>query len=147
MKYRILLADDHTMFRQALRMSLERYPDLDVVAEVTDGDAVVSAFLQHAPDVICMDFNMPGLNGIEATRAVLAADPNAKIICLSAHLDRCLVGQMIQAGALGFVDKLQAANELHAAIMLAAQHQIYLSPRLGFNLETMLAFNASHVAK
>lgn len=131
MKYRILLADDHVMFRQALRMCLERYPDLEIVGEVADGDAVLAAALLHAPDVVCMDFCMPKLNGVEATRELLAARPQTKIICLSAHIDLPLVVKMMRAGALGFVDKVQAASELHPAIQTVGKNQLYFSPKLG----------------
>lgn len=131
MTYRILLADDHTLFRQAMRMCLERYPDLEVVAEVADGDAVIAAAKQYAPDVICMDFRMPRLNGAQATRQLLSACPNVKVICLSAHLDLPSAAMMIQAGALALVDKVQAATELHIAIHKVCQNQLYFSPRSG----------------
>lgn len=131
MKYRILLADDHALFRQAIRMCLERYSDLEVVAEVADGDAVVAAVMRHAPDVVCMDFRMPKLNGVEATRELLCACPSIKVICLSAQIDLPSAAMMIQAGALALVNKERAATELHVAIQKVCRNQLYFSPKSG----------------
>lgn len=131
MKIRLLLADDHTLFRTALRMSLEQYSDIDIVGEVTDGCDLLEAVLQKNPEVICIDFSMPRLNGLEASKQLLSAVPGAKIICLSAHIDLCVATRMIQAGALGLVEKAQAANELHDAIHAVYQNKYYFSPRLG----------------
>jgi DNA-binding NarL/FixJ family response regulator len=141
MKIRILLADDHAIFRHALRMSLERYSDIDIVGEVIDGGGILEAVLQIKPEIICMDFSMPKLNGIEASKQLVSAVPGVKIICLSAHIDLGLVSKMIQVGARGFVDKVQAATELHNAIHAVYQNKFYFSPRLGITEATIPDFN------
>src|SRR5206468_3238066 len=87
---KILIADDHQMFRQGLRLLLESQPDVDVVAETGDGRSAVRLAIEHAPDIVVMDVSMPDLNGIDATRQIVAAATNgkiAKVIGLSAHSD------------------------------------------------------------
>ena len=118
MTARILLADDHAMVREALRMLLERAAGIDVVAEVANGLAVLDAVSQTQPDVVCMDINMPGMNGIEATRQLLAAHPGLKVIGLSAHADEERIAAMIAAGAVGYVVKSNAGTELLEMIRL-----------------------------
>lgn len=141
MKIRVLIADDHGLFRNALRMSLEQYPDIEIVGEAIDGREVADAALEKKPQVICMDFSMPKLNGIEASKQLLLAVPNAKIICLSANIDLHLVSKMLHAGAVGFVEKAQAATELYDAIRAVYQNKYYFSTRLGITNATMLSLN------
>ena len=82
MKYKVLLADDHALFLDALRMVLELESDIEVVAQVSDGTHVLQAVLQTNPDVVCMDINMPGMNGVDATRQLIAHLPTLKVIGL-----------------------------------------------------------------
>lgn len=128
MKLRVLLADDHRLVRQGLRLLLESAPDIEVVGEAEDGCRVLERVAETRPDVVCMDINMPGLNGIAATRKLSAAHPEVKVIGLSEHGYLVMVAQMIDAGALGYVVKANARNELLPAIRLVSQQQIYLSP-------------------
>lgn len=128
MKLRILLADDHKMFREALRMMLDSTPEFEVVAEVGDGREVLARARQTLPDVVCMDVNMPGLNGIEATRGLVAAQPGVKIIALSANVDQNSVTQMLDAGALAYVGKTGDGSELVRAIHAVRHNKTYLCP-------------------
>jgi DNA-binding NarL/FixJ family response regulator len=130
MKLRVLLVDDHHMFRQAVGMSLAQSPDIEVVAEAADGQTALEALARSAPDVVCMDVNLPGQDGIELTRQLLARQPGLRVIGLSAHVDPTLVARMLQAGALGYVSKLRAGHELLAAIHQVARNQSYIAPEL-----------------
>ena len=130
MKLRVLLADDHALFRDALRATLESEADIEVVAEAADGYGVLKCVGQSRPDVVCMDMNMPGLDGIEATRQLLAIHPHVKVIGLSCDVDPYRVGEMINAGALGYIDKMDAATELPLAIRRVSENQLFLRPKL-----------------
>lgn len=131
MTLRVMLADDHTLFREALRMVLELEPDIEVVAEAENGHRVLECIDQARPDVVCMDLNMPGLNGVETTRRVLSLHPQVKVIGLSAHVDRDRVAEMFRAGALGYVVKGSAGVELLAAIREVSLSRNYFSAELG----------------
>lgn len=131
MKIRVMLADDHALFRDALRMVLEMAPDMEVVAEAENGHQVLDCMAQFQPDVVCMDWSMPGLNGLQTTRQLLGIHPQAKIIGLSAHADLQRVVEMHRAGALGYVTKANAADELHTAIRQVCQGQTYFSSEIG----------------
>ncbi len=115
-KIRVMLADDNQIFRDALAMFLASDADMEVVAQAEDGHDVLAKLDAMRPDVICMDVSMAPLNGMETTRQVLRRQPRVKIIGLSAHADRSLVDQMIQAGALGYVVKDHAGESLLSAI-------------------------------
>jgi two-component system NarL family response regulator len=131
MTLRILLADDHDLFRQAIRMTLQTALDVEVVAEVTDGQSVLDAVQKSHPDVVCMDINMPTLNGVEATALLHASHPHVKIIALSSHVDPHLIAKMMRAGAFAYVDKARAGSELLNAINLASKNQRFISPSMG----------------
>lgn len=139
MTYRVLLADDHDLFRQALRQTLEAVSDIEVVAEAVNGLAAIESARVVLPDVVCMDVNMPGLDGIDATLRLLDVQPAVKVIGLSAHFDLRLVARMIGAGAHGYVIKHSAGVELVLAIHTVTQHQTYLSPELGVTSTAELA--------
>lgn len=127
MKLRVLLADDHSLFRKALRMALEMDPDIEIVAEVVDGQGALERVGQTCPDVACLDINMPGMNGIEATRQILALHPEVKIIGLSADTDALSAAAMFEAGALGYVVKSGTCGELLQAIRMVSRNQRYIS--------------------
>ena len=126
-KIRVMLADDNEIFRDALAMFLTSDADMEVVAQAEDGHDVLAKLDAMRPDVICMDVSMSPLNGMETTRQVLRRQPRVKIIGLSAHADRSLVDQMIQAGALGYVVKDYAGESLLSAIRAVHQGQTYLA--------------------
>jgi DNA-binding NarL/FixJ family response regulator len=131
MNCRILLVDDHQMFREALRMCLESTAGMEVVAEISDGTEVLNGVATSKPDIVCMDFNMPKLNGALATGQLLAAYPHIKVIAMSAHTDLTLAAHMLRAGALGFVDKAQAGTEILEAIKMVRQNKFFISPAIG----------------
>ena len=131
MKLRVLLADDHAIYRGAMRMLLDMQTDMEVVAEVANGLGVLRDFPLSRPDVVCMDIGMHGLGGVETTRKLLAAEPAARVIGVSAHADLKLVAQMFQAGALGYVVKGSSSLELLKAIRAVARNQPHFDPTLG----------------
>lgn len=128
---RLLLADDHAMFRDALRLNLALVSGLEVVAEAHNGAAVVSLVAQYRPDVVCMDVNMPGLDGVQTTRWLRTVHPEVRVIGMSAQADLEQVQAMFAAGALGFVVKMSVGSELPLAIQAVMQDQLYLNPDLG----------------
>jgi two-component system response regulator NreC len=130
MGVRIVLADDHEILREGLRSLLEKNKDLKVVAEAENGREALRHALQCAPDVVVMDVSMPDLNGIEATRAIVGNEARVKVIGLSMHADKRFVSKMLQAGAVGYVLKDSAFQELSEAIETVLQDRVYLSPRL-----------------
>jgi len=130
MSIRIVLADDHKMILAALRSLLEKEIDIAVVGEAEDGIALLELVERTAPDVAVVDVGMPGMNGIEATRRLLAARPLLKVIALSAYSDKRFVLEMLEAGAKGYLIKASAGDELPRAIRAIAQGQTYLCPEV-----------------
>jgi len=128
MNLRILLADDHQMFREALRLLLEQNPDFEVVAETGDGLEVLTLAGITAPNIVCLDIDMPGLNGVEITRQLTAALPLVKVIALSTFSDRGYVKDMLNAGASAYVTKAEAGVELLRAIDAVRRNRSYLCP-------------------
>ena len=126
---RVLLADDHQMFREGLRQVLERHEGLEVLPDAPDGRTAVRLAQELKPDVIVMDITMPGLNGIEATRQIRAARPGARVIALSMHADRQFISEALTAGASGYMLKDCPVRELINAITIVIQGEIYLSPK------------------
>jgi two-component system response regulator NreC len=126
----ILLADDHRIVREGLRGLLESQSDLRVVGEADNGRRAVELADELSPDVVVMDVGMPQLNGIEATRKVLAEHPQTKVVALSMHADRRYVVEMLKAGASAYVLKDGAFEELVNAIRTVAGGRVYISPRV-----------------
>jgi DNA-binding NarL/FixJ family response regulator len=127
---RVLLADDHELMREALRLLLTAQPNLEIVGEAADGVKAVRLALELQPDIVIMDVAMPHMNGIEATRRLTAELPRTKVIALSTHMDRLHVAEMLRAGAAGYVLKQGAFRELALAVAAVQASQIYLSPRI-----------------
>ena len=128
MSCRIVIADDHQIMRQSLRVLLEKEPDMEVVAEAEDGRKAVVLVQELTPDVVIMDVNMPDLNGIDATRQIISDYPEMKVIALSVHTDRRFIINMLKAGAHGYLLKDCAFEELAQAVRLAMGNKTYLSP-------------------
>ena len=128
MSIRTLLVDDHTMFRQALRVMLELEEGIEVVGELGDGSKIVETVALLRPDVVVMDISMPGMNGIEATRALMAKNPQIKVVALSASNYKQFIIEMMGAGATAYVVKSAAGDQLVYAINSAAKGKTYLCP-------------------
>jgi DNA-binding NarL/FixJ family response regulator len=128
MSVRIILVDDHKMVRDGLRCLLAQENDLEVVAEAENGNTAVLLCARHAPQLVIMDIAMPSLNGIEATRQIIAHDPHCKVIALSSHADRRFIAQVLKAGASGYLLKESAFEELASAIRAVLNNKTYLSP-------------------
>jgi two-component system response regulator NreC len=132
MSIRVLLADDHRIVREGLRALLEGQQDIEVVAEAEDGLTMLRLVKETAPDVAVVDVAMPDLNGIEATRQLIARAPGngTRVIALSMYSDRRFVAGMLGAGASGYLLKDCAFEELARAIRAVAANQTYLSPSI-----------------
>ncbi len=128
MTIKIMLADDHQIVRQGLRNLLAGEPDMQVVAEADNGRKVLPLVEKFAPDIVIMDITMPGLNGIEATRQILAERTGVKVIALSMHSDSLFVLNMLKAGASGYLLKDCALEDLVRAIRTVMGNKTYLSP-------------------
>jgi DNA-binding NarL/FixJ family response regulator len=127
---RVLLADDHTIVRQGVRLCLEAMGDIEVVAEAEDGQIAVQLANQLRPDVAVVDLTMPRLNGVEAIRQIRRDLPDTEVVVLSVHDSEPYVVQALRAGAAGYVLKRNAATELAAAIRAAHDGQAYLHPSI-----------------
>ena len=127
---KILLADDHRIVREGLKSLLQSQPDMQVVAEASDGRQAVEMARDVSPDVVVMDVAMPQLNGIEATRQLASDESGMKIVALSMHSDRRYVSEALEAGASGYVLKDGAFDELISAIRAVVADRVYLSPRV-----------------
>jgi DNA-binding NarL/FixJ family response regulator len=125
---RLLLCDDHGIFREGLKTLLEKRPDFQVVAQAADGPAAVANAQEFAPDVVIMDISLPKLNGIEATRRILARRPEIKVIVLSMHSDSRFVREALKVGASGYLLKDSAFEELLSAVAAVLEGKTYLSP-------------------
>lgn len=123
---RIILVDDHTMVREALRVVLEQDSSLQVVAEAGDGETALRMAEKLLPDVVVMDVALPGQSGIEITRRLLAKHPDIKVLGLSTYLDRRIVQQMLDAGAHGYIAKSTAGTELKQGIHNVFEGRRYL---------------------
>jgi DNA-binding NarL/FixJ family response regulator len=130
MSIRILLADDHKITRQGLRSLLEKQQDMEVVAEADNGRTAVRLAGEIAPDIVIMDLTMPDLNGVEATRQIVADSPDVKVIALSMHSDSLFVTEMLKSGAAGYLLKDCAFEELAKAIRIVLDGKTYLSPSI-----------------
>jgi DNA-binding NarL/FixJ family response regulator len=125
---RVVLADDQAMVRSGLRLLLEAEPDISVVGEAADGAAAVEEVRWRHPDVVLMDVQMPGVDGLEATRRIVAADPGARVVMLTTFdLDEYLF-EALRAGASGFLLKHAPADDLVAAVRTIAAGNALLAP-------------------
>ena len=130
MSIRVLLSDDHRIMRQGLRALLEKEPDIKVVGEAEDGYSTIELARKLKPQVVVMDVTMHGLNGIEATHQITKEMPNIKVLALSMHTDQRFIEGMLRAGAIGYLPKDCASEELVGAIRTVLSNQTYLSPSI-----------------
>ena len=122
----VLLVDDHAVVRMGFKMLLESDADIKVVAEADSGENGVKMYMEHKPDVVVMDITMPGIGGLEATDRIIAKDSSARILVLSAHEDSVHPKRVLNAGAMGYLTKRSAAEELIKAIRTVASRKMYL---------------------
>jgi len=126
----VLLVDDHAVVRQGFRMIISAEPDFEVVGEASNGREAVQEAELLQPDIVLMDVSMPELNGIEATRRIVALAPRTRILALSMHRDSVYVREILRAGASGYLLKEAGDQDLLTAIRAIAQGQGYLSPEV-----------------
>ena len=123
---RVMLVEDHTMVREALRLVLEQDDQIQVVAEVGDGETALRMADKFSPDVVVMDIALPGPSGIETTQRMLGKHPGIKVLALSTYLNQGIVEQMLDAGASGYITKLAAGVKLARGIHSVAAGHTYL---------------------
>ena len=132
--YRIVLADDHAMFRQGIKNILEGTEDLEVVGESGDGLNLLELLIKATPDMVILDISMPNLGGLEATREIKTISPDVKVLILTMHRDKEYVYHAISAGAEGYLLKEDADTELFAAVEKIRHGERYISPLLSGKL-------------
>lgn len=125
---RVLLADDHTIVRQGLKLILAAQPDFEVVGEAANGRDAADLAEKLKPDIVLMDVQMPDLNGIEATRRMVAANSRIKVLVLSMHKEALYVREVLKAGARGYILKDAIDTELLSAMRSVARGDGYISP-------------------
>jgi len=135
MSIRILLADDHTVLRDGLRAMLERQPDMAVIGEAADGRECVRLAAEQSPDVVVMDIGMPNMNGIEATRRILADSPRVAVVILSMHQDESYILLSLKAGAKGYLLKDALRADVLEAIRAVAQGRSFLTRKIARMLQ------------
>ncbi|GIX29302.1 response regulator [Pelomicrobium sp. G1] len=131
---KVMLVDDHAVVRMGFRLLLESTPDIRVVAEADTGEQALKRYPEARPDVVVMDLSMPGMGGMEAVRRLLAKDKDARILVLSAHDDTLHPKRVLEAGALGYLSKRSAPEELIQAVRQVAAGKVYLEPALAQQL-------------
>jgi len=122
----VMLVDDHAVVRMGFKMLLESDADMKVIAEAESGEQAIQRYVEHKPDVVVMDITMPGIGGLEAIERILAKDNAARILVLSAHEDSVHPKRVLNAGAMGYLTKRSAAEELIKAIRTVASGKKYL---------------------
>ena len=127
-KVRVVLADDHKVMREGLRMLVNEQGNMEVVGEADNGLVAMDLLQRLEPDVVVMDISMPELNGLRATEKLKQLRPDAKILILTRHADSGYVRQLMRAGASGYILKQSAPDELVRAILRVARGQTYLDP-------------------
>lgn len=127
---KILLVDDHAVVRMGFKMLIEAEDDITVIGEAESGEVAIKIFQELKPDIIVMDITMPGIGGLEAIDRIIAKDKNTKILVLSAHEDSVHPKRVLNAGAMGYLTKRSAAEELIKAIKSIHQGKRYLEPNI-----------------
>ena len=122
----VMLVDDHAVVRMGFKMLLESASDIKVIAEAENGEVAIRAYMEHMPNIVVMDITMPGMGGLEAIERILAKDSNARILVLSAHEDSVHPKRVLNAGAMGYLTKRSAAEELIKAIRQVASGKKYI---------------------
>ena len=129
-KINVLLVDDHSVVRMGFKMLIENESDMAVICEAESGELGITAFKEHKPSIVIMDITMPGMGGLDAIERIIAFDKKAKILVLSAHEDSVHPKRALSAGALGYLTKRSAAEELIKAIRSVNNGIKYLEPAI-----------------
>ena len=129
-----MLVDDHAVVRMGFRLLLDAAPDMRVVAEADSGEEAMRRIDEARPEVVVMDISMPGIGGLEAVRRILAKEPAARILVLSAHEDAMHARRVLKAGAAGYLTKRSAAQALIQAIREVCQGKTFLEPQIAQEL-------------
>ena len=135
-KLRILLADDHAVVRDGLRVLINAEPDMEVIGEAKDGRVAVQKITELRPDVAIIDISMPELNGIQATERIKREYPEVKVLALTVHQEKGYLDQLLRIGASGYILKHSAADELIEAIRCVAQGQTYVDREMASRITT-----------
>jgi two-component system, NarL family, invasion response regulator UvrY len=133
-KIAVMLVDDHAVVRMGFRLLLDAAPDMRVVAEADSGEEALRRIDEARPEVVVMDISMPGIGGLEAVRRILAREPAARILVLSAHEDAMHARRVLKAGAAGYLTKRAAAEALIQAIREVRQGKTFLEPQIAQEL-------------
>ncbi len=126
---RILLVDDHAMFRAGIRALIEAEDRMKVVGEASSGDEAVDRVRELKPEIVVMDLAMPGSNGLEATRRISALELDTSVLVLTVHAEEEYLVPVVEAGASGYLTKTSADTDLLEAIRVVARGQVYLPPK------------------
>ena len=137
-KLKLMLVDDQSLFREALRTLLGLQPDFEIVAEAENGERAVALAKTHRPDVILMDLRMPVMGGVEATRRVLAAQPAARVVVLTTFEEDEEIFDAMRAGAVGYLLKACSADKLCGSVRAAAQGTSVLEPSVAARMMAAL---------
>ena len=135
---RVLVADDHPLFREGLRSSLASYAETELVGEVEDGGLAIEAALRLKPDVVLMDIRMPVCDGVTATRRILEKEPAIRVLALTMHEDDAALLSAIRAGARGYVVKGDTADAVLRAIVAVAHGEVLIGKAMADRMSALL---------
>lgn len=127
-KIRMLIVDDHTMFREGMRSLLENYQDIEIVGEASEGREAIEKVHQLAPHVVLMDISMPIMGGLEATRRIRKENPGTRVLVLTQHEDPEYILSLLKAGANGYIPKTTTSSELITAVRTIYNGESFLHP-------------------
>jgi two-component system invasion response regulator UvrY len=133
-RIRVMLVDDHAVVRVGFRMLLNASGDIEVIDEADSGEAAYLRYPDVRPDVVVMDLAMPGVGGIETVRRLLARDPAARVLVLSAHEDLAHLKRALKAGALGYLSKRSAPEDVIGAVRTVAQNRVFIDAEMARKL-------------
>ena len=130
MSIKVLLTDDHEVVRAGYSRLLESTSEIDVIAEAGSGEEACSEYLNHQPDVLIMDLNMPGIGGLEACRKILARDPKARILVFSVHENEIMLERALDVGIKGYISKRSASQVMIQAVRKVAAGEVYIGEEM-----------------
>jgi DNA-binding NarL/FixJ family response regulator len=146
-RIRVILADDHRLFRAGLRSILESQPGIEVVGEAVDGHAALTCMARTPADILLLDISMPGLNGIETLRRLTAEKHAIHVIVLSMHSDRYFISEAFKAGARGYLLKDSAIQEVVKAMKTVMRGEVYLNATIGGMLVDKIGLRKSSMLR